>query len=113
MNILTLINNLLNRIHKRDQNMRDRVAIMQLQFARLASLKMEFNDSTKLAMMILSLKECNESELLIASVKIMKEDIHLWKQRFSLFVQKAESLDDNMANEAYENRSGLGDLVQM
>lgn len=51
--------------YKREQNMVGYYSALESQFTQLTSIKTEFDESTKPAKMILTLKECEEFEPLI------------------------------------------------
>lgn len=98
INKLVLIYNLLNMRYAREEGMRDSVAVLQSQITRLASRNTMLYDSTKFAIIISALKECNESEQLNSSVGIMEKDNQSWRQLSSLFVEESIRLDNKLAN---------------
>lgn len=92
--ILTLTNNVHDMRYRGGQNVGDHNAIVKSKFAQLAFLSTELRDSTKLAILIATLKDCSEFEPLIMSMGIMKEDNHSGKQVTLLFVEETERLQD-------------------
>lgn len=74
----SFINKVLNMGFKREWNMDDHVATLEWQFARLAFKNTEFEDATKIGIMMSTLRDNNELEPFITSVSLMKEDSHLW-----------------------------------
>lgn len=86
---LSLIKNLLNMKYGREQNMKDHVAILESQFARLAAMNTEYDDATKLAIMISSLRDNTEFEPFVTSIGLLKEDNQEWTQISTLFIEEA------------------------
>lgn len=51
---------------------------------------MKLDDPTELLILIATLRNCEEFELLIMTVGVIKEDNHAWRQMSSLFIEKAK-----------------------
>lgn len=58
-NKLISVNNLLNKRYRRKEDIRDYVAALESQFVRLVSMKTTSDDSTKLAVVISIVNDCN------------------------------------------------------
>lgn len=60
INKLSLVNNLLTDRYKLQQSVGDDYAVLKLPFMRLPSMETDFDDSTKLAILISTLEDHNE-----------------------------------------------------
>lgn len=76
-------------------------------------MKMKFNDSTKLAIMTLTVKECSAFDPLTTSIGVLKEGSHLWRHVLSIFIEYSKRRDEKVANKANENTSESGHIGQM
>lgn len=71
--------------------MTEHVAVPESQFAILASMETEFDDATKLAVMITTLKDHNEFEPFITQVGVMIKKMTRYKGRRLHFSQKRQN----------------------
>lgn len=88
------IKNVLNMTYRRERNKRECIAVLGLQFTRLASTSTELDDSTNVALLIVALKNCSELEPFITSVGVMKEDNRSWGRMSSFFSEETRTLHD-------------------
>lgn len=94
INKLKLINSLFNMKYSREQNMENNIARMESEVARLASMDTESDDSTKIDVMIRTLKNIDEFERLDNSESVIKKPDQLLGQLSTLFIEEANRLRD-------------------
>lgn len=98
INKLASIISLPNERPEQERSMGDRVTALKSQFARLATMKTQFDSSTRLTKLITTLKEPDKIEPLPITVGMMKHDSQTWKQVPSLFVEEERPLEDKRSN---------------
>lgn len=99
--------------YSREQNMGDHVTVLELQFARLASFETEFDDSTKLTILMSTLKDHSEFEPFITSVAVTKNANQAWRQVSSLLKEKEKWLEDKTASMGHQNTDDTERLPHM
>lgn len=81
-----LFNNTLNMRYRREQNMADRVGVLESRFARLSFVETKVDDSNKFPILISALKDHREFKLLDTPDGVMKEDSQIWRYVSSLLI---------------------------
>lgn len=76
-------------------------------------MKTEFDDSTKLAILMGTLKNIDEFDPLVTSESVMKKDDQIWRQVATLFVEEAKCLGDNTGDKVFQQETKNGHLAQL
>lgn len=71
-----------------------------------------FHDSRKIPTIIVALKIIDEVEHLLIPVSVMKEADHLWRQVFTLFLEKAKRLQEKSNTKEQHQRMAHGNLAK-
>lgn len=63
------------------------MVVLELRFERFVSAEMEFDDSTKLAIILSTLEDLTELGPFIPWVEVMKENNQTWRRVSPLFIE--------------------------
>lgn len=92
INNLGLFNYLLNTRLKQRENVSDHVPKLESQFSRLAGIDTVVEEKMKVAMLVVSLTDCAEEALAIASVHTVQQQLETWEHTIIMFIEEYKSV---------------------
>lgn len=93
--------------------MSDYFTKLEARYWKLESMRTELDDLVKVAIMITTLKDQNEFEPLMKSIRIMKEEEASWRLMSALFTEVAKRLNKKSENRPQHSNMIEGQLAQV